>query len=364
MYKVNPNFLKYNLLLLGLTAGIVFCFLIIILNVTDGYKAENPLIKQAIDWQNQTKGIVAISSKLATLYKHETAPDYIANNKINTIVFGSSTMMTVRSNIFPKQFRVYNNATNSNPLHKTIGELRYLAESNERIRWAVLAVNYSLGFPFKKSPVKPYQLDSPVVDIPFTDKVRDAITLDRLKTTFKSLWNQAILDDPTYPCPKEDLVGRDFGTMRSPGICRGYRIDGSATFGLRRMSKLSWKGQLNDEGLKRYIKSLETSEGGKINSAYLEELKQLDGLLKSRNGYLILILPPLMPEAEVWLINSHVGPSLLTFKHNITTWASESQVMLIDAGQSERYNCAYEDFFDQHHALEYCYEKIIGNHFK
>jgi len=345
--------------------SVVACLLLLILTVTEDYKSENPVIKQAVDWQNRTKGIVSISSKLATKFKHESGPGFIIKNGINTIVFGSSTMMTIRSSAFPPPFRVYNFATNSNPLHKTIGELQYHAESNESIRWAIIAVDYGLGFPFEKHPIVPYNLELSHKIVPLKDQIKDAVTLDRLKITFQSLWTQAVQDDHTYPCPlEEDQVGRDFGTVRSPGTCRGYRVDGSATFGLKRMSKLSWKGRLNENGLSRFIKNLDNSQEGEINSIYLSELEKLDRLLKSRDGYLTLILPPLMPGAEVWMLNSPVAPNLRAFKKNISSWASDNQVRIIDSGQSERYNCEYSDFFDQHHALEFCFEKILNHHFK
>jgi hypothetical protein len=332
--------------------------LLTIINTTDGYKAANPIIREAVDWQSKTKGTVAISMKLSTPFKLLAGTKYIDEDSLNTIVFGSSTVMGVRSKMFPEPFRMYNYATNANPLAKSIGEINYFIETNKNIKWVVVGVDYSIAYAFRKTPIEEYRPDVKAEEISMLDMLKDAITLDRLKISMLNLWQNMVADDDVYNCPENDGVGWDFGTTRTPGQCDGFRHDGSATFHYKRMNSTEWKNDLSANGLKRYITSLNRSSG-KINKNYLTELEKIGELLKMRSGRLIVLLPSLMPGAEKFILKSPTGVHLQRYKADVSEWAQKNGIYLIDAGPSENFGCTYAEFYDSHHALDHCYCRVF-----
>lgn len=352
---------QYNLLVLLLTPVLVSLMLIVIITTTDEYNDSSSLIQKASEWQTHTKGIAAISDKLSSKLKYHSGSSYIKRNTVNTIIFGSSTVMGIRSNIFHKPYIVYNYSTKANPLNKSLGEINFFLESNENIRWVIVGLDYSLGFPFHDDPILKHQVgeaNTTNEKVTFWEKIQDAVTLDRLKITLLNLWVKLTTEDEPYPCPKNDGIGKDFGITRTPKMCDGFRYDGSATFHYRHMTSSDWKRKLSDKGLKRYSDNLLTFSG-EINNAYLMELAKIETILKARSGQLITLFPPLMPEAEEYLLKSPAGINLRRLKKEFPTWAKKNGIVLIDAGKSEKYGCLYNEFYDQHHALDGCYRRIF-----
>jgi hypothetical protein len=93
----------------------------------------------------------------------------------------------------------------------------------------------------------------------------------------------------------------------------------------------------------------------------LERLARLARALRQSGGRLLLILPPLLPGMERAFLNApHTGGPLAQTKRKLAEWARNADVVVIDAGQSERYGCTPEEFVDEHHALPSCYARIFA----
>ena len=60
------------------------------------------------------------------------------------------------------------------------------------------------------------------------------------------------------------------------------------------------------------------------------------------------------------LDSPHTGSALRRTKQILDAWARDKDLIIIDAGQSERYGCAVEEFVDEHHALPQCYARVFG----
>ena len=129
------------------------------------------------------------------------------------------------------------------------------------------------------------------------------------------------------------------------------------------MNKAQWKSELNEKGLGLYIGKLEQS-AAKVNESYLNHLRAINDILMSRSGGLIMLSPPLMPDAEKIILKSTAGKRLEYYKKEVNRWASLNKIKFIDAGKSEEYGCVPEEFYDAHHALEQCYSKIFDRFFK
>jgi hypothetical protein len=104
---------------------------------------------------------------------------------------------------------------------------------------------------------------------------------------------------------------------------------------------------------------------GLPNPLLLERLAQLAGKLRQAGGRLLLILPPLLPGMErAFLDAPQTAVQLARTKQQLAQWARETNVQIIDAGQSERYGCTAPEFVDEHHALPACYARIFERFWK
>ncbi len=56
----------------------------------------------------------------------------------------------------------------------------------------------------------------------------------------------------------------------------------------------------------------------------------------------------------------HTAALLRHTKDALDRWARARNLVIIDAGQAERYGCAVPEFVDEHHALPQCYARIFG----
>lgn len=354
---------KYNILVFVLSFSVLAATVFYIIKTTEDYKDGNALIGKAAYWQSRTKGIVGLSSKQTTVFKILSGRFYLDKNKVNTLVLGSSTMMGIRREIFPKGMEVYNYTKNANPLSRTIGEAYYFVERYDNVRWIIIGLDFSLGMVFEDFKMVKYNPGEVAEKISFNDKFADAITLSRLKITLKNILPDLFSGKGAYPCPENDGMGRDFGTVLAPGGCAGFRYDGSATFNYHRMNKAQWKSELNEKGLGLYIGKLEQS-AAKVNEGYLNHLRAINDILMSRSGGLIMLSPPLMPDAEKIILKSTAGKRLEYYKKEVNRWATLNKIIFIDAGKSEEYGCVPEEFYDAHHALEQCYSKIFDRFFK
>ena len=359
----SEKYTKYNCLVLIMGFVMLSVMVLFIFQTTDDYQDGYTLMDKAARWQSSSKGIASMPIPRLALFKDLSVKIHLDEHKINALVLGSSTAMGIRSEMFPKEMRVYNYSKNQYPLNKIIEEAYYFVEKYDNVKWIVIGLDHSLGMTSGNFGKVKYRNKAPNKKISFRDKFFDAITLPRLKITLKNILKDPYEDKAEYLCPQNDGIGKDFGEVLPPGRCAGFRYDGSATFNYHKLSKALWNSQLNEKALNLYISNISKLAGTRSES-FLVHLKKINDRLIKRSGGLILIYPPLMPNAEKIILNSAVGGDLINYKKEIKEWASINKIQIIDAGMSEEYGCAPEEFHDPHHALDRCYSKIFNWFFK
>jgi hypothetical protein len=359
----SEKYAKYNHLIFIMSFVMLSVVVLFIFQATDDYQDGYTLMDKAVRWQSSTKGTVGLPIPHSTLFKDLSVKIQFDESKINALVLGSSTMMGIRREMFPKGMGIYNYSKNSNPLKKIIGEAYYFVEKYDNVKWIVMGMDFSLGMTVDNFRIVRYRDEAVREKISFRDKFFDAITLSRLKITLKNIFQNPYPDKERYPCPENDGIGKDFGTVLRPGGCAGFRYDGSATFNYHKMNKALWKSQLNEKALNLYISNLRKLTGRR-NESFLNHLKKVNDRLVRRSGGLILVYPPLMPNAQDIILKSAVGKDLKKYKKEIKEWASINKIKILDAGKSEEYGCVPEEFYDAHHALARCYSKIFNWFFK
>jgi hypothetical protein len=164
-----------------------------------------------------------------------------------------------------------------------------------------------------------------------------------------------------YHCA-DGTPARDFDTIFR-GTCTGFRYDGSATFAnLEPVAPRRVEALIASAVVPSSKYAIELIKAGGVPHPLV--LERLDGLardLRQSGGRLLLILPPLLPGMEHALLDSpHTAPQLARTKQELARWAKSADVVIIDAGQSERYGCAATEFVDEHHALPACYARIFA----
>ena len=101
--------------------------------------------------------------------------------------------------------------------------------------------------------------------------------------------------------------------------------------------------------------------GGEPNRVVLQRLAALVRDVRRAGGSVVLFMPPLLPGMErAFLASAQTGAALRNTKQILDTWAREQDLIIIDAGQSERYGCVPEEFVDEHHALPACYGRVFA----
>src|SRR5207253_1885922 len=81
---------------------------------------------------------------------------------------------------------------------------------------------------------------------------------------------------------------------------------------------------------------------------------------RKKQGGIILLLPPLPPHYEKLLQSEPLTANYLKVtKAKLNEWAQKEKIIIIDAGQSENFGCKPNEFFDDHHAVSACYQKIF-----
>jgi hypothetical protein len=334
-------------------------------------------------WQRATHG-VTYAPPLSVNRPFKSARLFDRLTDINGVVFGSSTMMGITDAMFPPRIAVYNFSQTGNELPLALGEAAYLQQQHPRaLKLAVLPLDWALGFLYRSPgalgplPVAPPAADAPAVrnEVPLLQQLGDALSLPRVKNlsgilrgiarapapaaAFREMFLQDSSDD--YRCA-DGTPARDFDTIFR-GTCTGFRYDGSATFANvepvppRRATALIASALVPSS---KYAADLIKS-GGAVQPLLLERLAELARDLRRSGGRLLLILPPLLPGMERAFIDSpQLGPLLARTKQTLARWAKDNDVVIIDAGQSERYGCTAPEFVDEHHALSTCYARIFA----
>ncbi len=344
---------------------------------------NNELVLKASQWQQATHGTTFAGGVAAPdghrLFKTLRLHDRLM--EINTVVLGSSTVMGITQSAFPERFKIYNIATNSNPLFNVIGEAEYIQKYIPSVKWLIIPMDWSLGFIYLDArpaahdlslPEAMRQIKSNEARAPVTERMRDAVSYPRivsllkmLKSAFRSndkikaVKNGFLIIGDEYVCP-DGALGKDFDPMYR-GICAGFRYDGSATFAnLNRVGEKAQnaiRGSLDTNW--QYAKSLRISNGVP-NTVLLERLVNIDKRAKQNGGGIILLRPPMLSGLEAEFMRQRLfKDALLATKNILDTWVRQHQLKFIDAGQAEQFGCTADEFVDAHHAVNTCYRKIF-----
>jgi hypothetical protein len=329
-------------------------------------------------WQQESGGVTyapPISSNRAfkTLRLADRLPE------INTLVFGSSTAMSVTADVFPPGLRAYNFAQSGNPLLNVIGEAQFVtAHFGDRVRWLVIPLDWALAFVYQDGAVPPTDLSAakvaPPVPPDMPTQLREALSLPRITTLAAVLRDIVVAGDRTaaarrmflepagapYRCA-DGATARDYDlTFR--GQCVGFRSDGSATFAdQKRVTGATAPGVVAQaaSASSQYALALDR-RAGQPSAELLNHLAALLRQARAKDIRVVFYLPPLVPGLDARLVASaHSGEKLRRTKAALTQWAAQQQAVLFDAGPAEQHGCIAAEFIDAHHALPACYRKIM-----
>jgi hypothetical protein len=357
---------------------------VVVLNYILGFRSlgGGDVVLEASRWQEATHGIT-YAPPLSANRPFKSARLFDRLSEINAIVFGSSTMMGVMQSHFPVDIVVYNFSQTGNELSAALGEAEFMQHQHPTtMKLAVIPLDWALGFIYRDAgqagqvTIAPHGVNAPAAasEVPLRQQLQDTMSLPRVKnlmssvvqiarapsfaTAFRATFFAGGSED--YRCV-DGTPARDFDTIFR-GSCTGFRYDGSATFANleavspRRVESLIASAVVPSS---KYAVDLIKS-GGLPHPQVLKRLDQLARDIRQSGGRLLLILPPLLPNMERAFLNSpHTEGSLAVTKQKLAAWARSANVVIIDAGQSERFGCAAIEFVDEHHALPSCYARVF-----
>ena len=338
------------------------------------------VVLEASRWQQETRG-VTYAPPLSANRPFKSARLFDRLPEINAVVFGSSTAMSITQEMFPPGVSIYNFSQTGNVLATVVGEVEFLLQSQPALKWFVVPFDWALGSPYwpgesRPQDLAPPQPDSPGEDaVPISQRLSDALSLPRVKNLAAILGGVARASSPyqafgemfmqnagePYRC-SDGTPARDFDTIfRS--TCTGFRYDGSATFANHEPLSPQRTQVLIASAVvpsSKYATALIKS-GGEPNQRLLEQLAVGARVMRERGGALVLLLPPLLPGLDRAL---HEAPdtsaALARTRQVLAQWAVAARVVVIDAGASERFGCAANEFVDEHHALPACYARVFS----
>ncbi len=349
----------------------------ILLNDTLG---SNRKVLLASQWQQRTQGVTYAPTLSDThLFKTLRLLDRLP--EINTVVFGSSTALGIAQQAFPDSLHLYNYAQTGHALSSVIGEAEYIQRHYANVKWLIIPLDWSLGFLYQKGTPPDADLSTAAAlpasqaeakPVSLTERMRDALSYPRISSLFEILNNIRRADDKTaafsgyfmqdasndYRCA-DGTPGKDFDTIYR-GTCTGFRHDGSATFA--NSSRVGNPRSLilaSTSSNSQYRQNLLSADGSP-NPIFLQRLAELGKQAKQNGGRVILFLPPLLPGVEAeFLRHPQLMPALQKTKQTLDGWAKDNNLTILDAGQSERFDCRADEFLDPHHAVSTCYNKIL-----
>lgn len=376
----------YVIVFLTIAAAIMLP--VLVLNCILGLRSlgDDKAVMLASEWQQATRG-VTYAPPLSNNRPFKTARLFGRLPEINTVVFGSSTAMGVTQSMFPHGMRLYNFAQSGNGLATVVAEAEFVQHRQPDIQWLVIPLDWALGFIYQAGAPEPADLSPPAAGAPGTagppvsllQQMQDALSLPRLRNLFGILQGIVRAASPStafrqmfwqnegeeYRCA-DGTPARDFDTIFR-GTCTGFRDDGSATFANlepvapRRAQALIASAVVPSS---KYASALARS-GGEPNSLILDRIAALARGMRTRGGGVILFMPPLLPGLERALLDApHTASQLRHTKDVLRKWAHAQNLVIIDAGQAERYGCLTPEFVDEHHALPQCYARIFSRYWR
>lgn len=333
-------------------------------------------ILMASKWQQATHGTVSAPSMLDN-YHFKLLRMRDMQREINTVVFGASTTFAIDQGMFPAQLHIYNFSKNGVGLNTMIGEAEYLLDHTDNIKWLVIPLDWSIGFIYQDEAPPSLDLSADLLrtnspQASWLQNIRDSLSYPRIAGLFSLLksilateqkyaaFRQAFLQPASdeYQCP-DGTSAMDFD-IQSRGVCRGFRSDGSWTFGgMERVGDARRLIMLATASNSKYTQNLLETHGIP-NPLYLQRLATLAHRAEKRGGGAVFILPPLLSGMEAeFMQNVAWSNYLATTKQALFAWAGRENLMLLDAGQAEKFGCNTNEFTDEHHATQSCFQKIF-----
>ncbi|MDD5180606.1 MAG: hypothetical protein PHT15_05040 [Gallionellaceae bacterium] len=375
---MNRSHKRYVRLMLACFAATLLPILALNLQLGSLTLGNSGKVRQASAWQQATHGVtyaptLSDTGLFKTLRLHDRLPE------INGVVFGSSTALGITVAAFPPPLKVYNFAQTGHGLMAAIGEAEWLMAHKDNIKYLVIPLDWSLGFIYQDGEPAPLDLAVAATQqqtatgaVPLLDRMRDALSYPRVAslfdilkkilrapdngTAFRQYFLQAVSDD--YRCA-DGSWARDFDTIYR-GTCTGFRFDGSATFANNEPVKDARPLILSAAvSSSKYVINLMRRQG-EPNPAMLHHLAALARQTEGKNGKLLLFMPPLLPGMEAaFLQHPQLSATLTHTKDALRAWAARENIVILDAGQSERFGCSVPEFMDEHHAFPSCYNKVF-----
>jgi hypothetical protein len=380
MFMKKSNHKRY----VWLMALCFFCSIvpILVLNLflVNSSLESRPNTLLASRWQAGTQGVVSPPSVLENAFfkllrLNNRLPD------INTVVFGSSTSYGITQEAFPPGMRLYNFSKNANSLGYAIGEAEYLLDHSQNIKWFVIPLDWSIGFIYEEGDPQQVNVADPATSktisieaskATWLQKIQDSLSYPRIAGLFQllksiyaadqkySAFRQIFLQPSSdeYLC-RDGTIAKDFD-IQHRNTCTGFRFDGSWTYaGHEQVGNARALIMAATASNSRYTRNLLKTKG-EPNPVFLRHLATIARRAEERGGGAIFVLPPLLANMEnEFLQHLRLGGYLQKTKQSLARWAEQEQLVLLDAGQSERFGCKAEEFIDQHHATAACYNKIF-----
>jgi len=358
----------------GVTLLPIFALnLILISNSLDSH--DNTLL--ASNWQQATRGVVNTpsvldNSRFKSLRLRDRLPE------INAVVFGASTTFAIDQSMFPAPLRIYNFSKNGAGLSTMIGEAEYLLAHADNIKWLIIPLDWSVGFIYQDdaSPSLNLFIDSAQTGLQqasLLQKVRDSLSYPRIAGLLKLLKNilfaehkyaafrQIFLQPASdeYLC-QDGARAKDFD-IQNRGGCRGFRDDGSWTYnGMDHVGDARRLIMLATAFDSKYPQNLLKTQGVP-NPLYLQRLAALAHQAEKRGGAAIFLMPPLISGMGVeFMRHPQWSVYLARTRQSLFDWAKQENLALLDAEQSEKFGCTTNEFTDEHHATQSCYQKIFS----
>lgn len=348
---------------------IISIYIILKFTPTINHPNEDIQLKNLVEWQIHSKGIICTATKIALEHKLLLTDAYfnIYSKQTNAIVVGSSTVMGIREGHFAKPVHIFNLAKNSYFAPQTILEALRTIIKFPTLKWVIMESNWSFGITTAFAPnassvanilqEEMTQQQKNSKELSYYELLQDLITLQRVKIVLRNIYFSIIRSgNDIYICPGEKEANCIDYKADAPRKGAGFRWDGSHTLGNHRNYVIG--NNSTSEYIEKFSATVKKSCIHEINKEYFRELKKIARILQVRGGNLILLFSPMSPNIEYQILTSTVGGKIKQYKKSVSNWATRTKVKLVDAGGSEKYGCSYDEFYDDHHALDSCYSKI------